>query len=51
MYISVPAGYSTLLPLIKAPPTNPTGPNNTAPATEAPAAFNSLLVFSFASSP
>ena len=36
---------------MKAPPTKPTGPSRTAPATEAPAALISPFVFSLASLP
>ena len=36
---------------MKAPPTKPTGPRRTAPATEAPAALISPFVFSLASLP
>ena len=50
-YTRVPTGKSIDFPFTKKPPTKPTGPNNTAPATEAPAAFNSPFVFAFASSP
>ena len=50
-YTSVPSGKSIDLPFTKNPPTSPTGPNTTAPATEAPAAFSSSFVFALASSP
>ena len=50
-YTRVPTGKSIDLPFTKKPPTRPTGPNKTAPATDAPAAFSSPFVLDLASSP